>query len=179
MSWLSNAWDYISNGFTNGAVQGATNGITGGSTGGGGAPSLGSSFISSLVNSIPSAAQTFLKPDAPQSYQNTQAGFEALQALEREKLAQELAIAQMNAAAGGAGAGAAIQTAKINARTALAQLKEKQMADILAAQLGEYKARGDLLGNASTNTIAALQKAGETGQAGLQNAAGLLARFAR
>lgn len=113
-------------------------------------------------------------PNAGIAYGNTQAGFEAQLAFEREKLAAQLA-----AAGGGGGSGAALAAAQLSARTQLAGLKEKQMADALAAQLRQQEGAMASNQQASQNVQQAAQTLGQTGMQGYQGIGNILSRYAR
>lgn len=83
-----------------------------------------------------------MQPDkAPMSeYQEGQLALEretlsANQALERERLAQQLAIAQMNAAASGAGAGATVTAARIRDATERQALKDARNKTLLEGNM--------------------------------------------
>ena len=108
------------------------------------------------------------------AYGNTQAGFEAQMAFEREKLAAQLA-----AGGGGGGSGNALEAAKINARVQIAGLREKQMGDALAAQLRQQEASQQSRQQSSSDVVQAAQMLGRTGMEGFQGMGGLLSRFAR
>lgn len=87
--------------------------------------------------------------------------------LQKEQLAQQLAIAQMQAAASGAGAGSAVQAARIQQQTALRQLQQQRAADMLNAGLkGQEILRPDLLASVGNNRANLMQRGGETGIAG-------------
>lgn len=114
-------------------------------------------------------------PNAGVAYGNTQAGFEAQLAFDREKLAAQLAAA----GGGGGGSGAALAAAQLSARTQLAGLKEKQMADALAAQLRQQEGAMASNQQASQNIQTAAQTLGQTGMQGYQGIANILSRYAR
>jgi len=107
------------------------------------------------------------------AYGNTQAGFEAQMAFDREKLAAQLA------AGDGGSSGNALEAAKINARVQIAGLREKQMGDALAAQLRQQEASQQSRQQSSSDVVQAAQMLGRTGMEGFQGMGGLLSRFAR
>ena len=114
-------------------------------------------------------------PNAGVAYGNTQAGFEAQLAFDREKLAAQLAAA----GGGGGGSGAALAAAQLSARTQLAGLKEKQIADNLAAMLRQQESAQQGAQNASNNIIQAAQTMGQTGMQGYQGIGNIMSRFAK
>lgn len=111
------------------------------------------------------------------SYADTQAGFEEQQALAREKLAQDMEIAKMNAAASGGSSGAQIAAAKIAAESQQKQMRLKVKADILAQQLQGEQGAAALKGSAMQNMGQAYLNKGQLGQSGLQSVAGLLTQM--
>jgi hypothetical protein len=151
-------WDNLSTGLTTGLSQGSWVG-----------PLIKSGLALTAGLAAPKA-----DPNAGIAYGNTQAGFEAQMAFEREKLAAQLA-----AAGGGGGSGAALAAAQLSARTQLAGLKEKQMADNLAAMLRQQESAQAGAQNASNNIIQAAQTMGQTGMQGYQGIANVMSRYAR
>lgn len=133
------------------------------------------SIISTGIN----LAGGLMAPDASESmaYGNTKAGFDAQMAFEKDKLAQSLEIARMNAAAGGAGAGAALKAAQLQYDAAMKQLKEKYLADSLALQLQGQGQSAQAQQGAANTAVTAAQNLGETGRLGFQNAAQGLTAF--
>lgn len=153
--------------------------IFGGSDSSGGGFSFTENVLPSLITSGVSALGEYFKPDPVMPFENTQAGFEASQQYLRDKLATEYAIAQLQAGAAGAGSGAALQAAKINARLGLAQLKEKQMADTLAAQLGVYKAGVDARQPYIQMATTGAREGGQAAANALSGIGSSLSRFAK
>lgn len=138
------------------------------------------SWVGPLINSglslIGGLAAPKADPNAGVAYGNTQAGFEAQLAFDREKLAAQLAAA---GGGGGGGSGAALAAAQLSARTQLAGLKEKQMADNLAAMLRQQESAQQGAQNASNNIIQAAQTMGQTGMQGYQGIGNIMSRFAK
>lgn len=135
------------------------------------------SWVGPLIQSGLGLAAGLTAPAAQSNvaYGNTQAGFEAQLAFEREKLAAQLAAA----GGGGGGSGAALAAAQLSARTQLAGLKEKQMADALAAQLRQQESAQQSAQNSSNNIIQAAQSMGQTGMQGYQGIANVMSRYAK
>lgn len=131
------------------------------------APLIQTALATGVGLTQPSAASTM-------AYGNTKEGFEAQMAFEREKLAAQLA-----AAGGGGGSGDAMAAARLNARVNLAGLKEKQMADALAARLRQQEGSMTSNQNASSEVVRAAQTLGQTGQQGYGNIAQIISRYAR
>lgn len=137
------------------------------------------SNLSSLITAGLTTAGNLYKPEDPQAFGNTQAGFEATQALEREKMAQAMQIAQMNAASAGAGSGAALEAARLGARVNLAALREKAAADSIAAALQSFAQNQNTLTAANQQRIGAAQGLGSAGLQGFGAMANLLSNYRR
>jgi hypothetical protein len=152
-------WDNLSTGLTTGLSQGSWVG-----------PLIESGLALTAGLAAPKA-----DPNAGIAYGNTKEGFEAKLAFEREQLAAQLAAA----GGGGGGSGAALAAAQLAARTQLAGLKEKQMADNLAAMLRQQESAQQGAQNASNNIIQAAQTMGQTGMQGYQGIANVMSRYAR
>lgn len=149
-------FDSLSSGFSNGLSSG--------------------SWIGPLIQSGLGLAAGLTAPSAQSNmaYANTKEGFLAQQQFEREMLAAKLA-----AGGGGGGSGAALAAAQLSARTQLAGLKEKQMADALAAQLRQQESAQQSAQNSSNNIIQAAQSMGQTGMQGYQGIANVMSRYAK
>lgn len=113
-------------------------------------------------------------PDPQVDYRTTEAASNAQLAFEREKLAQALEIAKLNAASAGAGSGAAIQAAKIGAAARLAELKSKALADNLAVMLEAAKGQPELRLRAAEGEANARIRQGENVRTGFGNLAQVL-----
>lgn len=146
--------------FTNGLSTGLSQGSWVG-------PLIQAGLATGIGLTQPSAESTM-------AYGNTKEGFEAQMAFEREKLAQQLALS-----GGGGGSGDAMAAARLSARVNLAGLKEKQMADALAARLRQQEGSMTSNQNASSEVVRAAQTLGQTGQQGYGNIAQILSRYAR
>jgi hypothetical protein len=131
--------------------------------------------LSSLLGAGITTAGLLAKEDDPVAYQNTQAGFEAAQALSRDELAQRLEIARMQMASAGAGSGAAVAAAKIAAAVQYKALKEKAMADALAARLGGEQLRQQTQTANNAQRVGAANALGQAGQQGFGTVAQILA----
>ena len=119
-------------------------------------------------------AATLGRPEPQQDYGATQAAYDQKYAFEREQLAQALQIAQLQAGAGGAGASAALEAAKIAARTRIAELKEKMLADQLALKFQARRGEPELLTRAMEAQAGAARGAGQAGLEGFSRAAQVL-----
>lgn len=129
-----------------------------------------------IVGGLGTVASSY-GPKPQQDYASTQAGFEANQALAREKLAQDLLIAKMNAGSAGAGAGAAIAAARIAAKVNLAALREKAMADALSARFSQNQLQAQSIGQAADRRVNTAQGVGQAGLSGYGNMANVLSGF--
>ena len=143
--------------------------------------SLSNLFTEKTIPSWLQAGQMLIggltAPDPYRPYGETQAAFEANNALKQQQLAQELEIAKMQASAAGAGSGAAVAAARIAQQTALKQLKEKALADSLSAQLDYMKTASQSGQGAAQLASEAQQNLGQQARLGYQNAAQILQGF--
>lgn len=135
--------------------------------------------ISNLIQGALGATAALSAPEQELPYGSTQAGFDAQMAFEREKLAQAMEIARMNAASAGAGSGAALAAARLGAKVNLAALREKAAADRLAAMLGAQQLSQSTLSNANAQRVQAAQSLGQSGLQGYGQMANLLASYRR
>ena len=148
----------------------------------GGIKDIGGSLLKSVIKDPMPLLQTGLTTISALSKDDSNYGtskeyLDSQTAFEREKLAQALDIAKIQAASGGSGASAAIAVARINAAAQMQQLKEKLLADNLASKLQAVRGRPELVQNASQQLSQAMQNRGQMAQQGYQNTASLAQGF--
>lgn len=147
---------------------------------GGGQDTKSGGLLNSLIKNPTPLLQTGLLTASVLSgggedYGTSKEYLDAGLALEREKLAQALEIAKLQAAGGGAGASAAIEVAKIGARNNALLAREKALADNLALKLDTIKGQPELTQNAIGMLGNALQQRGAASQSGYNQMANVLA----
>lgn len=141
----------------------------------------GSGLLGSISNNPLPFLQTglatigALNAGEPGGYASSQEYLDKRLGLDQAELDQRLKIAEMQAAAAGGGSGAAIAAAKIAARSAMAQMKEKLLADTLAKKLELLRGEPELEQKAVQDTSTALLTRGNNMQSGFNQVANVLA----
>lgn len=137
-------------------------------------------LLTAAIPGLITAGSSYLsesnKPDYTQQQLDQNASqFAQTQALDREKLAQAMMIAQMNASAGNAGAGAAVTAARIKAATDEKAIKQQALQALLSGKLKQAElATGDTAVAAGSKVA---EEARLRGQTGAQAFSDLVARM--
>jgi hypothetical protein len=123
-----------------------------------------------IAAAAPALISTFgsvFKPDYEQQKLDQGAQqFSAEQSLARDKLNQEMAIAQLQAAASGSGAGAAVAAARIKAAVDEKAIRQQAIQALMEGRLKQAELLNPEVANSAGQALAAEKRT--TGQTGLQ-----------